>query len=518
MRELREHSYSARREVLGRLPAVAEICENWKNVETNLVEIVPLKLRRVAQVEFREQPMMIAKRLSCFFSKRKIRHTSSNTALPKRSLANFETLESREMFAVTYHGGALLTSVEAQAVYLGSDWNSNTTLKTQTAAIDKYLSDIVQSSYMDMMTNAGYGVGRGTASAGVVNELALNKSATLSDSSIQNYLKSMISEAKVAVPDANRLYVVYVEPGVVVSLGRSTSQNSFLGYHGAFSANGKDIRYVVLPYPGSPNPSPSSQGIANVLDELTMVTSHELAEAVTDPDVNYKAIGWYDDQLDGEIGDLTSRTTTLNGYLVQAVVDKNDQVIYPTSNTGSTLTAPLNVVATALSSTSLRISWTGASGATGYSVFRVDGSTKTLLTNVAATASSATITNLTPGGSLSLFVEAFNATTKADSSSVSITLPSSSTSVGTPQLTISQFSSTSALLSWGRISGVDGYRIYEMVGTTPVLLGTVSASATAVIASGLTPGKATQFMVEAFSGSNVTDSAWATITTTRRRR
>ena len=244
-----------------------------------------------------------------------------------RSLS-LEVLESREMFTVTYHGGALLANVEAQAVYLGSDWNSNATLQSQTTAIDNFLSNIVQSSYMDMMTNAGYGVGRGTASVGVVDDVPIAKSNNLTDSSVQNYLKSMINSGKVAAPDANRLYVVYVEPGVVVSLGRSTSQNSFLGYHGAFSANGKDVRYVVLPYPGSPNPSPSSQGIASVMDELTMVTSHELAEAVTDPDVNYKAVGWYDDRLDGEIGDLTSKTTMLNGYLVQAVVDKNDQVIY----------------------------------------------------------------------------------------------------------------------------------------------------------------------------------------------
>jgi hypothetical protein len=38
--------------------------------------------------------------------------------------------------------------------------------------------------------------------------------------------------------------------------------------------------------------------------------------------VNYKAIGWYDDQRNGEIGDLASRTTVLNGYVVQDVVNR----------------------------------------------------------------------------------------------------------------------------------------------------------------------------------------------------
>lgn len=437
-----------------------------------------------------------------------------------RSLS-LEVLESREMFTVTYHGGALLANVEAQAVYLGSDWNSNATLQSQTTAIDNFLSNIVQSSYMDMMTNAGYGVGRGTASVGVVDDVPIAKSNNLTDSSVQNYLKSMINSGKVAAPDANRLYVVYVEPGVVVSLGRSTSQNSFLGYHGAFSANGKDVRYVVLPYPGSPNPSPSSQGIASVMDELTMVTSHELAEAVTDPDVNYKAVGWYDDRLDGEIGDLTSKTTMLNGYLVQAVVDKNDQVIYPTTNTTPstpTLVAPQNVSATAVSSTSLRINWTGSSGATGYRVFRLDGSSKVLLMTVSTGVTSATLTNQSAGSSLTLMVESFNATLKADSSPVNITLPGSSTLLATPQLSITAVTSGIAVLSWRSVVGVDGYRIYEMVGTKAVLVGTVGSNATGVIATGLTAGKAIQFMVEAYNGTNVADSHWVTITTTRRRR
>lgn len=442
---------------------------------------------------------------------------------------SLESLETREMFAVTYHGGALLTAVETQAVYLGSDWNSSASLKSQSAALDSYLANIVQSPYMDMLTNAGYGVGRGTSTTGIVDDVSINKSASLSDASIQNYLKSMISAGKVAAVDANRLYVVYVEPGVVVSLGRDTSQNSFLGYHGAFSANGKDVRYVVLPYPGSPNPTPSSQGIANVMDELTMVTSHELAEAVTDPDVNYKAVGWYDDRLNGEIGDLTSKTTRLNGYLVQAVVGKNDQVIYPSTTTTTnppptnppptnTLAAPQNVSATALSSTSLRVTWTGSTGATGYRIYQVTGSTKTVLTSVAANVTTATISNRTAGESVSLLVEAYNSTAIADSASVSVTLPTSASTLAAPQVTISALTSTMALLTWGSVPGAQGYRIYILDAGQRVLLGTVGSDATGVIASGLLRGSTTQFLVEAYSGTVVADSSWVSVTTSRRRR
>src|SRR5438445_11814883 len=79
--------------------------------------------------------------------------------------AQVEQLETRELLTVTFHGGALLPHVEAQAVYLGSDWNGSA-LQTEKMNLDQFVSTIVNSPYMDMLTNAGYNVGPGTASAG----------------------------------------------------------------------------------------------------------------------------------------------------------------------------------------------------------------------------------------------------------------------------------------------------------------------------------------------------------------
>lgn len=72
-----------------------------------------------------------------------------------------EWLESRELFAVTYHGGALIDQVEAQAVFIGTNWNTDSTLTQQKNRIDTFVRDIVQSPYMDLLDNAGYRVGRG---------------------------------------------------------------------------------------------------------------------------------------------------------------------------------------------------------------------------------------------------------------------------------------------------------------------------------------------------------------------
>jgi hypothetical protein len=129
--------------------------------------------------------------------------------------AQVEQLEPRQLLTVTFHGGALLTAVSAQAVYLGSDWQSTSSLQAQKGQLDQFVSTIVQGSYMDMLTNAGYNVGRGTSTAGAIDNLTLNKSSGITDSQIRADLQAMITAGQVQAPGANNLYVVYVEPGVV---------------------------------------------------------------------------------------------------------------------------------------------------------------------------------------------------------------------------------------------------------------------------------------------------------------
>jgi hypothetical protein len=368
-----------------------------------------------------------------------------------------ESLEQRFALAVTYHGGSLLTHVALQGVYIGSssatsssNWTSNSTLAGQKTQLDGFLSYIVNSPYMDMLDAAGYNNPsnvasppsfRGTADAGVVaNTLT---STTLSDAQVQSIVQAQITSGAAKAPGANRLYVVYVAGGITVTMGGSSSVNSFLGYHGAFAGRtatgaAADVRYAVMPYPGSPNPTPSSQGFASILDEETAVSTHEIAEAVTDPDVNYKSLGWYDDTLNGEIGDLTSDTATLNGYLVQKVVGKNDMVIGPSTTPTPPPTATPSPVVNSLtiSPTSITV---GATTAVVLTANATD-STAATITGVKFYASSGTLLgsgvasgsnwSLTIAGTSSLAVGNYSYYAVAtDSAGVSTPAGTSATSV-----------------------------------------------------------------------------------------
>ena len=246
------------------------------------------------------------------------------------------------MLTVTYNGGALLPQVEVQAVYYGSNWATNPALYQQTGQFEGYLNYLVTSPYMDMLTKAGYNVGQGSSSTGNILEYQLSSSQYLQDGTIQSNLQAEINAGALQPNDANRLYVVYVEPNIAVNLpGQGTSITSFAGYHGAFTgSNGAPVRYAVVTTPGGATVGGAANAYANgdtylsAFNEMTMVSSHEIAEAVTDPNINYSTLGWYDNQRNQEIGDVTNgQPIQLNGYTVQVMPDQNDNAIVPTELT-----------------------------------------------------------------------------------------------------------------------------------------------------------------------------------------
>jgi hypothetical protein len=262
-------------------------------------------------------------------------HLFAGNTPHRRARLEVERLEDRVTPTITYHGGALLPHVEVQGLYLGSDWVRSSTYTQQAVKLDAFLKALVSGPYMDMLSAAGYNVGRGTASAGAFDPLNIDRRGLSTDSGIQVDLQYAIDAGVVKAPDANRLYVIFVEDNVPVGLGDgSVSRNDFLGYHGAFAGHSPrgvpaDIRYAVLPYPGGTLGNLSLPGVS-VFQSLTVVASHEIAEAVTDPDVNYGALGWYDDGQDDEVGDVVNlEFVTLGGYAVQRIADRHDQGMTP---------------------------------------------------------------------------------------------------------------------------------------------------------------------------------------------
>jgi hypothetical protein len=261
--------------------------------------------------------------------------------LEDRRLLSFGGLFGDGFANVTYHGGPLLQHVQVESVYYGTPWTTDPNLQQQTSQVDGFLSYFTGSPYMSVLQQ--YNVSPGTFSGHDVVAQDPPGGQTIDDSQIRTALDSEIAAKKVPAPTADQLYVFFTAPGVVVTQNGQSSASDFAGYHSVFTDSAGDtVYYAVIPYPSG---SVSRQPLT-VFQQDTLVLSHEISEAVTDPDTQ---TGWFDAQQ-REIGDLAEGTSgLLHGYVVQGVWSQADgRVVVPTdASTPSLLVTGTQVQATA---------------------------------------------------------------------------------------------------------------------------------------------------------------------------
>jgi hypothetical protein len=161
-----------------------------------------------------------------------------------------------------------------------------------------------------MTTLSQYGVPSTFSNSGTYSDPNNGTPRSISDSGVQSYIASLFTAGKVAV-DINTIYGVYLPNGTKSTNGSAASCRNYCGYHGSFTYSGKTIKYAVYPYL---NCSGCSLSGTTVADMITVVTSHEIREALTDP-VN----AWWESSSGYEADDKCAwhNLYRIGGYLVQ---------------------------------------------------------------------------------------------------------------------------------------------------------------------------------------------------------
>ncbi|MBF0275462.1 MAG: hypothetical protein HQK84_09550 [Nitrospinae bacterium] len=134
-------------------------------------------------------------------------------------------------------------------------------------------------------------------------------------------------------------------------------------------------------------------------------------------------------------------------------------------STTTTLSAPTNFTATA-SGSSVTISWTAASGASGYKVYY--GTTSGTYLNASTGANlgnrtSFTFTNI-PAGTYYLALKAYDSSSTLSSYSSEVSVTVTSTTLSAPTNFSASASGSTVTVSWTAASGASGYKLYY--GTT----------------------------------------------------
>ncbi|KAJ3275440.1 hypothetical protein HDV01_000267 [Terramyces sp. JEL0728] len=195
-----------------------------------------------------------------------------------------------------WKGGPVLSHVEVVPIYYGKLKYAN--------EIYGYYQGIVNSTYMDWLseykTDKGT-IGRGTVQTPIVVTDGLKNSLT--DSDIQQLFEALIAK-KLISPNENTYYPIHLSEGI--ELGGMCTE--WCAYHTNFAtANGIQVYFGVVP--DQSGKCTSGCGTGNAWENLCALASHELIEAVTDPDSENN--GWFDLKQGscGEIGDVCNQQT-----------------------------------------------------------------------------------------------------------------------------------------------------------------------------------------------------------------
>jgi hypothetical protein len=210
---------------------------------------------------------------------------------------------------LTYRGGPLLPHVKVSTLFWGASWKSS--------SLTGYFNNFFPTLFADgrFMANlaqysaGGYTIGNGSFAA--TDTDTQPPSAKVTDAQIQSEIRAQVAAGNLPQPDADTVYFVFTPPGVVVydSQG-SNSVTDFASYHDyVFGSDG--FAYAVVPYDGTLSDP----------REMTAYASHELAEAVTDPEPYDNTVGWYDDN-NGEIGDIPVTLYNDNQISIDGLLDQ----------------------------------------------------------------------------------------------------------------------------------------------------------------------------------------------------
>jgi hypothetical protein len=192
---------------------------------------------------------------------------------------------------IQYHGGPLLNSTIGTNMYY--IWYGNWAGNSAVNILTDLAQNIGGSPYFNI--NTTYFDGSNVKVTNRVNYLQsttdnYSRGTSLSDSQIQQVVSDAITSGRLP-KDGNAVYFVLTSADVTASSGFCTQ---YCGWHTHGSIGGADIKYAFI---GNPERCPSSceqqttspNGNAGA-DGMASILSHELEEAVTDPQLN----AWYD--------------------------------------------------------------------------------------------------------------------------------------------------------------------------------------------------------------------------------
>jgi hypothetical protein len=187
-----------------------------------------------------------------------------------------------------YRGGPIIANPQVHLVFLGN-WTSAAS-QTRATDLQQFVGDLLNSNYMNML--AQYGVGSSGAMAGAVFIAEAN--ANITDGDLQTALQTAITNgtAPEPTPGSSVCFIIYLDDNIVITDEQICVQA--FGYHSHFQTTAGNPCYygIVAGLTNNCLTSACSDDttcnlhLAETQEQRqTSVTSHELSEMITNPNV-----------------------------------------------------------------------------------------------------------------------------------------------------------------------------------------------------------------------------------------
>ena len=234
-------------------------------------------------------------------------------AVPKvliRPAISFYTNCDAPVGTSTSSGGtSSLRNVSLNLLFWGSFWNG--TPSPPVSQIISSVYNILDGPYMSGLIQYGVGPGK-FAGAGIVTGVEPNN--PFSDDDVTNILSDLLNQGLIPGYGPEDLYMVILPANIAYNKPPFTGEHL---YYDTFPA--RRFCYGFVTHNGS-------------INSLTPIFSHELAEAVSDPDGDGIQVNPRNSSSWNEICDVCCSTYPVNGVLVQSYWSSRDHAcVIPTS-------------------------------------------------------------------------------------------------------------------------------------------------------------------------------------------
>jgi hypothetical protein len=143
----------------------------------------------------------------------------------------------------TFHGGPVLASVQQVSIFLGSAWGD-----AQVRGREASLLDVTASAGNTPVAELKQHSIKTLRAAPQLEDFTDLSQSKVNDLTIQMKLSDLLKSKAVPAPTAGTIYVFFLAPGIVSTLGGHPAGVDYVAYHNFVNLEAGEIHYVVVPF------------------------------------------------------------------------------------------------------------------------------------------------------------------------------------------------------------------------------------------------------------------------------